>query len=317
MRNMNRKNLVYTIIFIQLLLFLITSCSKNDNKDKTNNIENTVTVTDNEDIIENNIVTENNIYSEWEKVNNKYDITEDPNMDNRTLSEEEILLIKIIENSFASLHSVGEADYGWIVGLGLRFNFPEKNNYAIIPGGPPFQPWLIGEFRIENEKIVLYPTSISVYGKEMDEIFKDKLELERITIDNSLYYTEGLTGKNIVFGAGGSGPSKGDIRYVNGHKIILDDHRECKLNSNARIRKGPGINYEFYSLKVFNEKWDMVIDTTYFLQGRSIYILGHTEFQETHDNLTGYWYYCQIWYSPYEEEAPSYGWIFGPLIDIE
>jgi hypothetical protein len=304
------------IIFLQLHLLLIISCSKNENKGKTNNIENAVTVTD-------NIVTETNIYSEWEKITNKYDKTEDPNMDNRTLSEGDTYLIKFIENRFWSLDTVEEADYGWLVGLGLRFNHPEKDNYAIIPNGPPFEPWLYGDYHLENEKIVLYPTSISVYGKEMDEIFRDKLELERITIDNSLYYTEGLTGKNIIFGASGSRPRKGDIRYVNGHKIILDDNRECKLNSNARIRKGPGINYEFYPLKVFNENQmphlarDTVIDMPYLLQGRSVKILGHTEFQETHDNLTGYWYYCQIWYSPYEEEAPNYGWIFGPLIDTE
>jgi len=319
----NKKNLRNLIIVVQFILILTISCSnRNQNNDKIENI-----------IVYNDNMTNSNTHVVVDDIN----IIDIINIENneQLLSEGEIVFGKFFENYFWSLDIVNEADYNWRFGLFIRFDYPKNNEYVIIPNGSPFDPWVYGNYHIEEENIILTPTRIDSYGREIiDEIFKEKLELERIIIDNSLFFIEGLIGKGIIFGAGlrifGPNdndkefrPKKGDIRYVNGHKLIIDDYRESKLISDAYIRKGPGMNYEYYNVRIYNAgqishlQWDTVIDMSYLPQGRSIKILGHTEFQETHNNLTGYWYYCQTNFSYYEESMPAFVWIFGPSLDTE
>ncbi|MCL2801677.1 MAG: hypothetical protein FWD28_07975 [Treponema sp.] len=288
-----KKNIMYMIIFI-LLFVLIISCNKKNANDVTNDVEGI------ENIIE--LLSENDIF------------------DNNFMG-----------NYFWSLDNVGEADYNWHWGFYIHFNIFEGNYYGVIPNGPPFEPWVIGNYSFDNDKIILNPTKVETYGREIDRLFTERLELERVTIENSLFFTEGLMGNGFIFGAGkaifgtsdnngGFRPKKGDIRYVNGHLLIMDDFKESELISNANIRKGPGTNYDNYELKVFKEttlRGDDIFEIRNSLpQGRFVRIIGHTEFEETHNNLTGYWYYCRIM-SYMNEEIVNFGWIFGPLLEIE
>jgi len=298
-----------------LLLVLIISCNKKQANNITeNNIDN--------DIENNEILNELNIDNEYYE-----NITELNNSE--SLSENDKFDRKFMDYYFWSLDIVEEADYNWHRGFYIHFDFSKENNYGVIPNGPPFDPWVIGNYYLEDDKIVLNPTTIETYGKEIDELFTKRLELERVTIKNSLFFTEGLMGNGYIFGAGkaifgtsnndgGFRPKKGDIRYVNEHKLIIDDYKESKLISNATIRKGPGINYDYYELKVYieNPRGDDIFEIRNHLpRGRSVCIIGHTEFEETHNNLTGYWYYCRIMPYAMNEEIVNFGWIFGPLLE--
>jgi len=155
------------------------------------------------------------------------------------------------------------------------------------------------------------------YDNNIDRIFRQQIELKPISINNSLIYNQGLMGNNIIFGASNINnefrPQQGSLRNVDGIIVITEENRFGKLNSNARVRKGPSINYENYNFIL----GDIEENLPYFPIGRTIEIIGRSETQETIQNLTGYWYYCNLYYYGYNESGTSSGWIFGPLIDIE
>lgn len=224
-------------------------------------------------------------------------------------------LALFLENTFWSLDMVGEADYtGCIV---LRFNIPKDRfgldneesdpAYAMTPNGPPFEPWVIGYYAIENGKVLLSPLRTVPKRDYIPETISESLELEHVMLHDSVHFTEGLAGNGITFGARNDNlrPRNGETRNVNGHKLIIIDRQAVIANSNARIRKGPGVDFELLEYAISDEEV-----LPYIPKGHDVYVLGHTEFTETYNDLTGYWYYVETW-------VPQIGWVFGPLLDID
>ena len=132
------------------------------------------------------------------------------NINIEILAVNDIFDKRFMENYFWSLDIVKEADYNWRWGYYFNFNYNKENYYAVIPNGPPFDPWVIGYYYLDDDKIILNPTDIETYGNEIDVLFTEKLELKRVSIENSMFFTEGLAGKDKIFGAGKSIFKKSD-----------------------------------------------------------------------------------------------------------
>ena len=251
--------------------------------------------------------------------------------EDENISENGIINREFLRSDFYTLNLYNEANYN-IDKLGL--NFYNDNTYEIRPlaGGDP--PYIKGSYQINDNKVLLKYTGIPYYEDaeykqyyKFDSILKEDWELEYTSINNSLYFSEGLTGKGIIFARGKSKPKDNEIRTINGHDIIIGQRNEegYRLTSNAKGRIGPGVNFQHCVFKWHDEMGTKT--TEYVEEGDKIYIIGHSKNIDTINGQTGYWYYCNI---------PSYFdrdveiiepktvkndnnnvWIFGPLIDLK
>jgi len=265
-------------LFLLIINVLISSCNKKNEKDSIL-------------IFEENILLENIIIQEIDFEPEKIRIND--------------FLESYIKYQFFSLDIMEEADYNWRWGIILIFNYNGNNNFAFIPDGPPYTPWVTGEYIIENEQIILNPIFYENFEYIYD-VLKEKWLLEYVSIENSSFYVEGLIGNGIVFGARNNiRPKSGELRNVNGVNIILDNYLLYKLDENTYIRKGPGMDHE--SINYFD--MEILQEFEYIPESKEIYIIGRTEYKETYNSIEGYWYYCHIvrdYHSKYE-----FGWIFG------
>ena len=114
---------MYVLVFI-LSASLLFSCKKNNEKD-------------NMDIKDGNSLENKAIYEK----NIKQDFT---------IEEIKIndFLRLFTESNFLSLDIMGEANYNWRWGIILRFSYNESNIFTFIPDGPPYSPWVTGEYYI-------------------------------------------------------------------------------------------------------------------------------------------------------------------------
>lgn len=202
--------------------------------------------------------------------------------------------------------------------IGLHFDL-KKNTYKLTGGGPEWIPIVDGVFDIKNSTIYLTPLKVNL---EYDfnwiipnllKKIKEEWELKYIEIEDNLYYTKGLNGKGIIFYDINSWPNEGEVRIVDGIEIITMKQGYYKPRENARVRNGPGVQYEIF-----------IIDGNDYLpagKGMDMFILGHSKNVDTQNGLTGYWYYGQMVLffdtdvkNPNGGDSP-FGWIFGPLLE--
>jgi len=264
-----------------------------------------------------------------ETVNNIDQAVEDD-----SFSESQIISREFLRSDFYTLNLYNEANYN-IDKWGLSFF--SDNTYQIRPLVEGDPPYIEGSYQVNDDKVLLKYIGIPYYeypeypkNYKFDNILKEDWELEYTTISNSLYFSEGLVGKGIIFAREKSKPKANEIRTVNGHDIIIEQENEegFRLTSNARVRIGPGKNFqhcffELFEYDEFEENKPPLI-TEYLKEGTRVYILGHSKNIDTIDGLTGYWYYC--WIPVYPDTGGriikpkvenNNGWIFGPLIGLK
>jgi hypothetical protein len=275
-------NKIFFIIFIILLI----GCEKKS----TNNISN------------------NNI-------NNQDNISQNDNdalfpVDNNDIKTD----IEPIKHGILNTHYWSYGDGGELE-IGLSFDL-EKSQYKFTTWGPEWTPMVEGNFEIKNNVIHLTPTKINtdkenVWFGTIPSLIKENWELRHTDITDSMYFTKGLAGKGHVFANPDSSPQKDIIRNINGIEMITVEHKDCRLKENARIRNGPGIQYEIFIIDNLN----------YLPAGEVISIFGHSRNIETHNGLSGYWYYGQIML-PFDSVVKNpdgsdsrEGWVFGPLLE--
>ena len=272
-------------------------------------------------IINCNQSTKNAGINVYEKKDNNYSQDEKNISEIKTKNEStkrELILIngnQILDDAYlkGGFWSINGDEYDLYPCL-LRF---DSDRYYFVPSGPPFEPWVEGHYSVIENKVVLVPEGIAY--DFVDEILKETWELYYTIIENSVHYTEGLIGKGIIFGRDKSRVKNGEIKNVNGHEIVIERYDEWfKVNSNVKVRTGPGINYEYYIFELYAGHPEM----DYLPEGNSIVIIGRTNYLDTQNGLTGYWYYCTI-VAGFEEfnivkpKKGNYGyWIFGPSIDF-
>jgi hypothetical protein len=231
-----------------------------------------------------------------------------------------------LESYFYTLNFWGERNY--TIGK-WTLNFYGNNIYKFRPPVAGDPPEIQGSYQIYDNKVMLkykgltYESDYYVF----DDILKEDWELEYTVINDSLYYSEGLIGKGIIFGRERSQPKDGEIRTVNGHEIVIQRNDDVRLRpkSDVTVRIGPGTNFQHCVFQWYGEEWYVVTSTTEFLrEGTPIEIIGHSKNMDTVNGLTDYWYYCWIivypdWGGGIIEPSGmknNSAWFFGPDIGL-
>jgi len=231
--------------------------------------------------------------------------------------------------SFYTLNLHDEREYNMKV-WGLFFQ-NDKYYFFGLTGGDP--PCIEGSYQVVGNKVLLKYIGVQwdfepSYG--FDDILKEDWELEYIVINDSLYYSEGLTGKGIIFGRKEPMPNDGEIRIVNGNEIVIQRIGRIETKSDVTVRIGPSENFqhctfEYYQEEISDDRGFLATSVVEFLrEDFPVFIIGHSKNTDTVNGLTGYWYYCQIpcWpdigYKIIEPKVrDNSAWIFGPLLDIK
>ena len=123
---------------------------------------------------------------------------------------------------------------------------------------------------------------------------------------NSLFCQYKFEGS--YFWLSGHPPEIGEKRAIDGN-VAYVYRASGTILENARIREGPGVQYNFYSF--YND-----YEGNYFTsieKGSEIKIYGHSEHKTTIDGVEAYWYYCSFFIA----DGYLYGWIWGGLIDFK
>jgi hypothetical protein len=310
-----------TILFLTGFLLVLLSACNNEKKQITSSA-----------VVKDNIVAEKNTSNELQENQEvKYEISE--------------LYSFATSFSFHSLSMYDEKQYEFFFDIFLSFD-PRNGKYSFTPDGPPYESWATGAFSIKNNSILLVPEELymsesflndSRWAKTIDAL-NNPWELEYYEIDDSKFFTKGLRGKNIIFGAFDAEtydgaeiydyyitnklkPKKGEHRKVNDIEIILKGEIPGNLLENARLRSGPGTNYALYKIESAD------YGTIDYLEKREkVIIIGQTVFEDVINKQSGPWYYCRLlFYNEYtglfidingEDTYNKTGcvWIFAPLV---
>jgi len=203
-------------------------------------------------------------------------------------------------------------------GYCLSLDYTQKKYYFITNDFDDI-PVVAGNFEVKNDIIYLYPKSyntkyINEIENERYERFlqilpniKRNLKFKQVTKDNSIHYTRGIQDLryNLSFAETKSGPEADSIIKIDGIDMVRIEQQHRRLIENARIRKGPGTQYENY---IFEGK-------NYVEAGRDMIIEGRSVNMETNNNLTGYWYYGWVTHADKPGWDQIWCWVFGPLTE--
>lgn len=233
--------------------------------------------------------------------------------------ENQIINTEFLNSSFYTLNIRSEISYDIKAWMLKFFSNGEYN----------FRPPLGGDIRLLLKYIEMPYGEYAEY--KFDNILKEDWELEYTKINNSLYYSEGLVGKGIIFGREKSSPKVGDIIKTNEYDIVSVQRDHLRLQSDVIVRIGPGINFqhcifEWYDYDENNyDRGPIGTSTAEYVRKNNIAILiGHSINTDTIDGLTGYWYYCWIPIYPdmggkiiEPKVENNSGWIFGPSMGLK
>ena len=230
------------------------------------------------------------------------------------------------KSGFSTLSLISEKGFWW------SLTFRRDNTYRFHLAVDGDQPSVEGSYQILDNKVLLKykETTHEPDYYAIEDIIKEDWELEYTVINDSLYYSEGLTGKGIIFGRNGSSPGNGEIRTVNGHEIVIQRIDRVEPKSDVTVRIGPGTNFQHcvFQWPDYDSEFKYLgTFTTEFFRGgwAPIEIIGHSKNTDTVNGLTGYWYYC--WVPVYPDMGgeiikPSgiirnSAWFFGPDIGLK
>jgi len=266
-------------------------------------------------------------------------------IENENISEKGIINEEFLDSWFNAFNTPpSHYDHTHNINIKLcRLKFYKWGGYIFIPDFEGDSPYIEGSYQIINNKILLkyinipyyeYPEEPQYY--KFDDILKEDWELEYTSIDNSIFYTEGLVGKGIIFGREKSRPKAGDIIITKEYAIVAVERTEMSLPCDAIVRIGPGINYQNCIFELYDHAlrinptednkpdYETILNTGYLKKGYTIILLGHSVNTDTIDGLTGYWYYCWIiiWVDMggkiiEPKTTENNGWIFGPSIGLK
>jgi hypothetical protein len=190
----------------------------------------------------------------------------------------------------------------------------KDNKYSVICNGECGENIINGTYLISGNKLTLIPSIAKTY---LGELYKIKTEWIIEQDNNDLMYIYRLTlltkikepGLYIFWKKEPNVPI-GSKRLVGKNLVIKLKFEEKKIQINAKMRKEPNTQSEFYKTKIYNK------EQNYISKGKTINILGRTEKKEKIENMNDYWYYCHIVWNPFiGEEGPVNCWIYGSLID--
>ena len=193
---------------------------------------------------------------------------------------------------------------------GFFIRFKDNNNFsfsAVI--GNDESPIVNGTYTVKNNDVLLNWPDAS-FGKEY-QINKYSI----VKIENSLFSEYKLTGNGKELWDRNR-PSKGKKIQLNNLILIAFWDGEKVITENARLREGPGTNYNYKTFQIKNPEnyWELLTVTSVPL-GYSVEVVAHSENKTTIDGIADYWYYCRFNNNiGAQYDAWVYGWIWGGLL---
>jgi hypothetical protein len=151
--------------------------------------------------------------------------------------------------------------------------------------------------------------------------WSDRIEKYSIVkIENSLFSEYKLVSNGKEFWGRDRPPRGKRIKWNNLTIISFWDGKRV-LIENARLREGPGTNYNYKTFKIAKSEvgeaqsgvWGLEDATTVasVLSGKTVELIAHSEKKAAIDGIEEYWYYCRFYHSGYYWED---GWIWGGLL---
>ena len=205
---------------------------------------------------------------------------------------------------------------------GSYIKFEGRNNFSYIFAGAQDGGVLArGTYTVNDNEVILNWTEILQWASSIV-----KKGIEKYTIvkaENSLFSEYKLVGNGKeLWGRDGCRPPKGKrIKWNNLTVISFWDGKRVVIE-NARIREGPGTNYNYRTFEIVGYEvgieqapgqawWDNVTTISSVPSGKTVEIMAHSEKKETIDGIEEYWYYCRFYHGQYSWED---GWIWGGLL---
>ncbi|MCL1928662.1 MAG: hypothetical protein FWG07_07730 [Treponema sp.] len=193
-------------------------------------------------------------------------------------------------------------------GHGFYLFFTADNNFKLVHSGEGGGQSVLGNYTISGNEITLNVVTINDWG-ELPNYIKQK------TVKCSLIETDSLFSIYKLIGSNGLElwsvthiPENNKKRSMDGY-VIYSYRSNCKVNNNARVREGPGLQYKFYSFSFEEEPHEY----NALPKGSSVRVLGYSEIKTMVDGEEHPWYYCVFRKNMWEEQ---FGWIWGGLIDF-
>ena len=192
-------------------------------------------------------------------------------------------------------------------GFGFYLTFNTAKDFKIEFSGEGGGQSVIGTYSQNQSDIILSIVTVNAWG-ELPSYTKQK------EIKCKIIETDSLFSKYKLVGSGGlelwnldHKPNYGEECMVDGF-VVYAYSADGKVNENARIREGPGLQYKFYTFS-FND-FDEVHSS--LPKGFRVTILGFSANKTIVDGVEQPWYYCVFQKSMWEDQ---YCWIWGGLID--
>jgi hypothetical protein len=192
---------------------------------------------------------------------------------------------------------------------GSLIEFTKDNRFTIYCVGECGDGSIKGIYRIANTKLELIVTEKT--GAQQDSKISREILILADDRSNPICTVKIIseTNSNLYYFRYKSKVEKGMIRIIDNDKVVIINTRDIKVKSKSRIRKGPGLSYQPYTLVYKNKDWEVCYEN------KSMKVIGRSEHKETINNFEDYWYYVKIYWDMYSEESgPVYGWIHGSVI---
>jgi len=195
---------------------------------------------------------------------------------------------------------------------GYWLTFNQDGTYRIHFSGEGGGQFVEGTYEVINNSAILKKEAEFIAGSSIpDEVLEDEtiwnLELDT----SSLFFNYKLVSRSgYAFWMRNSTVPDGSKRTVSGTEIIIERKDNCKLLYDSKVRKGPGLDFAFSDF-YFEFSGE---NLNYLPQNHWVETIGRTLEPVSIGDWNDYWYYCKLkldWY----DSGPSYGWIYGALLD--
>lgn len=195
--------------------------------------------------------------------------------------------------------------------------FFEDGTYSVQYNGY-FDYEIRGYYKLQKNRLITYPDLEN--GAEMMEVSppQDLLEsgnvwtLGRNQKDAIIYNTTLRSEGGMQFADVNSVNPAGLSRGTEGTRLITVAKAVTVLEHNSNIRTSPALNSPKATYSISGKEYP------YLPAGREVVLLGRTAEKETVPGYDpGYWYYIEAKLYPMEESGPKYGWVYGPLLNMD
>ena len=193
-------------------------------------------------------------------------------------------------------------------GHGYYLKFKTEKDFEFLYNGEGGGQSVLGTYLQNGDKIELNTVTINDWG-ELPAYIKQKTINCSIIEANSLFSQYKIVGSNgMELWSITHKPKNGEPRNLDGNSVYVFQTKG-KINDNARLREGPGLQYKYYVFSLEDEPEEYgALPKSY-----GVKIFGYSEKTTVVDGIDMPWYYCSFRKNMWEDQ---FGWIWGGLIDF-